>query len=258
LENPGIGEAAAAIERAWRRKESCVLAGTCRVIYEGRAKSFLDWGDRLLLLKNDGTFIVHKPSGNNPANWMRPGCDLHLWDEDGALVIRLESKKPAETMRVEVRELFFVSSSALRDGTSLVQTGTEADLAKFIMQNPSVIDPDFVPSNLEEQTKYGFLDVYGRMKSSGAAVIIEVKRYTADLSAVSQLRRYVERVRNLSGNEKVLGFIAAPAITKNALKMLRDFGFEFRRVEPPEHLVPESRNQSRLLSEYSDELPKGK
>lgn len=234
------------LERAWRKKESCVIAANCRVFYEGRAKSFLDWGDRLIILKSEGTLIIHQPQGRNPINWMSAGCEMQLSDENGVLVLKIASRNPPETMRVEARELFFASSSKLRDGTSLVQVGTEADMAEFIMHNPHLISPDFVPSNLEEQTKYGFVDVYGRMKSKNVPVIIEVKRYKADLSAVSQLRRYVERLQKLSNSKRVLGFIAAPDITKNALKMLRDFGLEFRKVEPPEYLIPARKNQHRL------------
>ena len=37
-----------------------VVVGECRVEYKGRARSTLDWGGRLVVLKGDGTLMVHR------------------------------------------------------------------------------------------------------------------------------------------------------------------------------------------------------
>jgi len=75
---------------------------------------------------------------------------------------------------------------------------------------------------------------------------VECKRYCADLGAVTQLRRYVERVKKTKGIDVVRGIIAAPKITQNAQKMLEDWGFSFRAVKPPMYLERYDRQQMRL------------
>jgi len=67
------------------------------------------------------------------------------------------------------------------------------------------------------------IDKYGNF------VIIEFKRRKAGLEAVSQLKRYVDEIRKEKG-EKVRGILAAPDITENALKLLRESNLEFLKI----------------------------
>ena len=69
----------------------------------------------------------------------------------------------------------------------------------------------------------------------------------ADLTgAVTQLRRYVERLKKTKGIEQVRGIIAAPKITANAQKMLEDWGFSFVTIHPPNYLERYDRDQTKL------------
>ena len=72
------------------------------------------------------------------------------------------------------------------------------------------------------------------------------KRYCADLSSVTQLRRYVEKIMVSKGIIKVRGILAAPKITENAKKMLEDWGFSFVQVHPPKYLEEYNKNQKNL------------
>ena len=50
-----------------------LLVARCEVTYSGRLDAFLPEAVRLLLLKSDGSVLVHADSGGyKPLNWMTP------------------------------------------------------------------------------------------------------------------------------------------------------------------------------------------
>lgn len=64
-----LTEAAAFAQQQFlQQPEKSILIGSCRVRYRVRAQSFLDWGDRLMVAKEDGTVFVHQPTGREPVN----------------------------------------------------------------------------------------------------------------------------------------------------------------------------------------------
>lgn len=213
----------------------------CKVVYSGRAEAELDFGDRLLVIKGDNTLLIHQPINGNPINYLRPGSKIGF--EDHVLVAsNMESK---DSIMVEITKVYECISRRLEDGQKQILAGTEAEMSDFIRDNPKLISPDFTPLSREEHTKYGFIDVFGHDKA-GNLVIVECKRYAASLDAVTQLRRYVEKMMELKGTKNVTGVIAAPKITPNAEKMLKDWGYRFATVEPPKRLEKHKKNQKRL------------
>ena len=133
----------------------------------------------------------------------------------------------------------------MEDGQKVHTKGTEEDMSDMIYANPHVIEDGFKPVSQEEQTRYGFIDVLG-VDKQGVLTIVECKRYCAELSAVTQLRRYVEKVMVSKGITKVRGILAAPKITENAKKMLEDWGFEFKSINPPKYFEEFDKKQARL------------
>ena len=131
------------------------------------------------------------------------------------------------------------------DTEKILVSGTEKDMADMIFSNPSVIGDGFRPLSREEHTKFGFIDVFGYDKKNKLTVV-ECKRYRADFSAVSQLERYIERIKQSKGISQVNGILIAPSISDNALVMLKEKGFKFRRVDPPRFLERFNKNQAKL------------
>ncbi|MFH1473370.1 MAG: endonuclease NucS, partial [Candidatus Aenigmatarchaeota archaeon] len=212
------------IEDAVSKNETLVIACRCVVTYSGRAESFLPAGDRLVIIKSDHTVIVHQPSGNNPVNYMKPATTIKAAIEDGKLAVHSHNIMLKDYMDVLIETVYFLNSHRLEDGASIVVSGTEADMAQMLYKNPNLVEKGFKPVSMEEQTKYGFIDVFGYDKNN-ILTIVECKRQVADLKAVDQLRRYVEKVKASKGLEKVRGILAAPSISTNAQMMLQDFGF---------------------------------
>ena len=230
---------------ALRRNETVVISCNCSIRYSGRAESILKSGDRLVIIKADNALLVHQPTGNNPVNYMKPNTSHNLAVEKGKLILKSRNLALKENMDIEINRIHFFNSQKLEDGKSIVISGTEADMANMLYENPEMIEKGFNPVNQEEQTKYGFIDVLG-VDSSGMLTVVECKRYCADLGAVTQLRRYVERLMVSKGITKVRGIIAAPKMTPNAFKMLSDWGYTFVAVKPPKYLEDFNKKQSRL------------
>ncbi|MBD3318818.1 DUF91 domain-containing protein [Candidatus Woesearchaeota archaeon] len=238
-------EYALLIQDALKRNECIVLACYCTVRYSGRVESFLEFGDRVVLIKPDNVVIVHQPSGNAPVNYMRPDTDIHAFVKRHNLIIKTSNVKNKDFMSLEIEKVYFFNTHKLEDGQSITVQGTEKDMSDMLYDNPSMVETGFTPVSREEQTTYGFIDVFGTDKD-GVLTIVECKRFRADLGAVTQLRRYVEKVKKSKGVDQVRGIIAAPKITGNALKMLEDWGFSFKQVTPPMYLQRFDRDQSRL------------
>lgn len=233
------------VSDAIKRNETIVLGCSCTVRYSGRAESYLDEGDRLVMVKSDGALIVHQPFGNAPINYMKPNTSHSVRLEGKKLILKGSNMAQKETMKIVIDKVHFFNSHKLEDARSIVVSGTEADMSDMIYENPEVIEPAFKTVSREEQTKYGFVDVLG-VDKEGVLTVVECKRYRADLSAVQQLRRYVEKLMISKGITDVRGILAAPKITSNALKMLKDWGYDFVVVHPPKYFEEFDKKQSRL------------
>jgi hypothetical protein len=230
---------------ALTRNETIVFSCHCRIRYSGRAESFLDWGDRLVIIKSDNALLVHQPNGNAPINYMKPNTNHTMRYEDGNLILKSQNTIMKERIEITIKTIHFFNSHKLEDGQVIRVAGTEDDMSDMIYNNPELIEEGFKPVSQEEQTKYGFIDVLG-VDKNGILTVVECKRYSAELSAVTQLRRYVEKIMVSKGITKVRGILAAPKITENAKKMLEDWGFKFVSIKPPKYLEEYDKKQARL------------
>tara|TARA_Y100000310_G_scaffold344854_1_gene460028 strand:+ start:11698 stop:12438 length:741 start_codon:yes stop_codon:yes gene_type:complete len=233
------------INQALQKKESLVFSCNCTIKYSGRAESFLGKGDRIVVVKEDGAILIHQPTGNSPINYMKPGTSHSVVFQDQKLVFSSKHLAQKEYLDMDISKIHFFNAHKLEDTESLVLAGTEKDMADMLMKDPHLIEEGFKPLNNEEHTKYGFIDIFGHDKDNNLT-IVECKRYTADLSAVTQLRRYVEKIKDAKGLKEVRGMLVAPKISSNALKMLQDWGFEFKAIKAPKFLERYDKGQKKL------------
>lgn len=233
------------IKQALEGQDTIIIGARCSIEYSGRAEAYLHKGDRVIIIKQDKSLLVHQPTGTNPVNYMKAGTEHNVYYEDEQLYIKSKNVALKEEMMITLHQLHFLHSKILEDGEKLVLKGTERDMAEKIYHNPILIEEGFKPLSQEEHTKYGFIDVFGYDKNN-KLVIVECKRYTANLDAVTQLRRYVEKIKSSKGLKEVRGILAAPNISPNAKKMLEDWGFEYKQVSPPNHLEKFNKKQKRL------------
>ena len=233
-------------EESYKKEEFITFYCRCSITYSGRAEASLGKGDRLVAVKQDGTVIIHQPEGGNPINYMKSGGTVALEKEDYYLLFKAYNSSTKEHLELHISRIYNFMAKNLTDSQKQVIAGTEADMSNMIRDNPHLISEDFKPLSREEHTKFGFIDVFGH-DGDGNLVIIECKRYTSGLDAVHQLRRYVEKMKDLRGINKVQGVLASPRISANAEEMLKTWGFEWRQIEPPMRLLRYKKSQRTII-----------
>jgi hypothetical protein len=229
---PDPGTAASAVADAVDRGALVTVFGRCTVDYEGRAASTLGPGDRLVVLKPDGTALVHTDEGQKPVNWQPPGCTHEVGTDDGVLTLRSERSTPEELLVVRFERVDHVAGFDATDPTELSLTGTEADLRDRILDEPALIEDGFQPRATERETPAGAVDIYGE-DADGNSVVVELKRRRVGPDAVGQLTRYVDALgRDLHAEAEIRGILVAPSVTDRARRLLAERGLEFVSVSP--------------------------
>ena len=220
----------------------------CKITYEGRAQASLSQGDRIIVIKEDNSLLVHQPIGSVPVNYMKQNSDIKVSFSNKLANIRSKNPKFKDELNIQISKVYGFQSFKLEDGQKLILAGSEKDMSDMIKNNPNLVSNNFIPLSREEHTKFGFIDVFGH-DNEGNLIIVECKRYTAGLSAVQQLRRYVEKVMELKGlpNNRIKGVLASPDIAKNALEMLSKFGYSHVAISPPNQFNNISDSQKNLF-----------
>lgn len=230
LINPNPTEAETLIEKALAARKTIIVVGNCQVDYLGRASSTLEPGERLLIIKQDGALLVHRPVGYEPVNWQPSGCVFHVQKKDGVIEIHGVRQKPRESVKVKFDSVFMVSALSLKDSGEFLLSASEEDMHKAILARPSLVDEDFRPISYEKKVEPGFVDVYG-MDRNGKLVVIEVKRKAAGKDAAFQLARYIEAIREKADRE-IRGILVAPSLGKDVQRLLATLGLEFKSLDP--------------------------
>ena len=227
-------------------KTMLLVMGECMVDYQGRARSLLDWGERLILIKQDGTVLVHQPVMREPVNWQPTGSISEFKIKNDQLILSCRNLRPAEKMNVTFRQLKLVTATMLVDRANLIIAGMEIDVVNQIISNPTIIEEGLRIVKREKPVKTGSIDLFGFDKNH-IPVVIEVKRSLATISSIHQLRMYVKDIKKDRKEPKVRGILCAPRIPDMVKKLLEEHGLEWREVER-KIILPD--NRQRTLKEF--------
>ncbi|MGM0592657.1 MAG: endonuclease NucS [Halobacteriota archaeon] len=239
LSNPDHRETLSQLDAAVQRGELVTIFGRCTVEYDGRAASSLGSGDRLVILKPDGSALVHTDEKRTPVNWQPPGCDHTASVRDGALVVRSTRSNPSETLDIRFERVYQFSAFDVTDERELRLHGSEEDLRQHVLDDPDLVDTGFEPRETERQSAAGSMDIYG-VDADGVPVVVELKRRRVGPAAVSQLSRYVAALRRELGDGSVVrGVLVAPSITDRTQELLDADGLEFVALDPTTGRAPE-------------------
>ena len=230
LTQPTLAEAAALIERAFAQRRTLIVAGTCSVHYVGRASSTLEAGERMLIIKSDGSLLVHRPVGYEPVNWQPSGSIFRVNADAASLEVHGVRQKPRENVKVTFTNVLLASALSLDDAGEFLLYASEEDMHRAILLKPELLEEGFKPISWEKKVEPGFVDVYGEDKN-GRLVVVEVKRKTAGKEAVLQLSRYIEAIKG-KANREVRGVLVAPSLGKDVQRMLATLGLEFKALDP--------------------------
>ena len=244
LEKPNESEAYDLIEEALRKRATIVIYACCKVNYEGRALSELNWGERIIMIKPDGAFLIHQEKKVEPVNWQPPKSKTKFYIKNDTLFLESHRRTPKELLTVEIKHIHFINYANIEDFEELEQAGYEKDMGDMIMEKPHMIEEGFVPTSREYSVEHGFIDILGK-DSDNNLMVLELKSRKAGVSAVKQLRRYLQDLENTenkdlkefkSEKKKIRGILVAPSIMNDAEEMIEEEGIEFVSVEPPREL----------------------
>jgi len=207
------------------------------VDYAGRLTAHLPLAPRLLIVKADGSVLVHSDGGSyKPLNWMSPPCTLRVErrsdeeaaaDADGSPWIEqweVTHTKTGDTLRVRLHEVLEDSSHELGVDPGLQKDGVEAHLQALLAQNIDHLGAGWTLVRREYATAIGPVDILAR-DADGASVAIEIKR-RGEIDGVEQLTRYLELLNRDPLLAPVRGIFAAQAIKPQARVLAADRGID--------------------------------
>jgi len=249
--NPTLTEAASLMAKAFKQRKPLIVAGNCHVHYAGRANSTLEPGERLLIIKEDGSLLVHRPVGYEPVNWQPSGSIFHVHAHESALEVHAVRQKPRENVNVTFSSVYMVSALSLQDAGEFLLHASEADMHKAILLKPALLEEGFKPISYEKKVEPGFVDVYG-VDKAGRLVVVEVKRKTAGKEAALQLARYIDAIK-VKANRELRGVLAAPSLGKDVQRLLATLGLEFKALDPKKCALVLKKAETTKLESFFEE-----
>jgi endonuclease len=195
-----------------------IIIARCTVDYAGRLSAHLPLATRLIMVKADGSVLVHSDGGSyKPLNWMSPPC--RLAQEPGRWVV---TGKSGETLTIELAEVLSDISHDLGTDPGLVKDGVEAHLQELLAAQVHVLGEGWRLVRREYPTPIGPVDLMCR-DAAGASVAVEIKR-RGEIDGVEQLTRYLDLLNRDPLLAPVQGIFAAQEIRPQARVLAQDRG----------------------------------
>jgi RecB family endonuclease NucS len=200
------------------------------VDYAGRLSAHLPLATRLLVVKSDGSVLVHSDSlSYKPLNWMSPPCVLTVLEPDepqrGAGVSevwKVAQAKTADLLVISIHEILHDTSHELGVDPGLQKDGVEADLQKLLAEQIELLGDGHRLVRREYMTAIGPVDILAK-DAGGGSVAVEIKR-RGDIDGVEQLTRYLELMNRDPLLAPVVGVFAAQEIKPQARTLATDRG----------------------------------
>ncbi|MFN8049738.1 MAG: endonuclease NucS [Ancrocorticia sp.] len=204
----------------------------CSVEYSGRLDAHLELATRLLMVKSDGSVLIHSDGGSyKPLNWMSPPCTLRVREpneeesEAGVTEVWEVSHTKLDDMLV-IRLFTIVGdySHELGQEPGLVKDGVEAHLQALLAEQVNRLGDGMSLVRREYPTPIGPVDLLTRDKEGGY-IAVEVKR-RGEIDGVEQLTRYLDLLGRDPLLQPLRGVFAAQIIKPQARVLAEDRGIE--------------------------------
>jgi endonuclease len=203
-----------------------LIVARCEVVYSGRLSAVLPEAVRLLMLKADGSVLVHDDAGGfKPLNWMT--APTFVADEGDKLVVT----KPKTEDQLEIR-LVEVLSDVMHDmgeSAALQKDGVERDLQLALADAPDALGEPLTLVKREWATEVGPVDLMCK-DDAGQWVAVEIKRI-GTIEAVEQLTRYLGFIREDPAKAGCRGILAAQQIKPQAVALAESRGIRCATVD---------------------------
>ncbi len=188
-----------------------LIVARCEITYSGRLSTRLPEALRLLMIKSDGSVMVHADTGGyKPQNWMTPPTVI---EEDGDRIV-VRKVKGEDRLDIDIRERLSDVTHDMGEAGALEKDGVERHLQELLADAPQCCGEGFRLVRREWPTDIGPVDLMCR-DDEDEWVAVEIKR-VANIDAVEQLSRYLQRIRADPALGSCRGVLAATVIRPQA------------------------------------------
>ena len=196
-----------------------LIVARCEVRYSGRLSAVLPEALRLLMVKADGSVMVHADAGGfKPLNWMTPPTVIEAEGEPPErIVVRKRAGSSEDRLDIRIAEVLSDTTHDMGspgDAAGLEKDGVERDLQEALAAAPAWCGDGFRLVRREWPTDIGPVDLMCRDPDDGW-VAVEIKR-VGTIDAVEQLTRYLARIRLDPALGQCRGVLAAGHIKPQA------------------------------------------
>jgi RecB family endonuclease NucS len=205
-----------------------LIVARCEVAYSGRLNAFLPESTRLLMLKEDGSVLIHADAGGfKPLNWMTPPTVIE--HTDGLVVVRKRAGRSEYRLEIKLVEVLSDVTHDMGEAARLEKDGVERDLQLLLADDPTHIDPALRLVKREWPTDVGPVDLMCRDDEDGW-VAVEIKR-VGTIDAVEQLTRYLACIRADPSRADCRGYLVAQQIKPQAVALAEQRGIACVEVD---------------------------
>jgi endonuclease len=203
-----------------------LLVARCEVRYSGRLSAVLPEAVRLLILKADGSVLVHDDAGGfKPLNWMTAPTVVE--DEGDRLVVR--KAKTDDVFEIRLAEVLSDVVHDMGESAALQKDGVERDLQLELAAAPTALGEELTLVKREWPTDVGPVDLMCK-DAAGEWVAVEIKRI-GTIDAVEQLTRYLGFIREDPAKAGCRGILAAQSIKPQAVALAESRGIRCVEVD---------------------------
>ena len=205
-----------------------LVVARCEDTYSGRLSAFLPESTRLLMLKADGSVLVHADAGGyKPLNWMTPPTVIE--EEPSRMIVRKRAGASEDRLEIRLDEVLSDVSHDMGEAAGLEKDGVERDLQEALAERPEELEEGLRLVRREWPTDVGPVDLMCRDSDDGW-VAVEIKR-AGTIEAVEQLSRYLDFIRLDPAKSECRGILAAQSLKPQAVTLAESRGLRCVEVD---------------------------
>ena len=203
-----------------------LIVARCEVHYSGRLTAVLPEALRLLMLKSDGSVMVHADTGGfKPQNWMTPPTVIE--EEPDLMVVRGRGRE--DRLEIRIAEVLSDVTHDMGAAAALEKEGVERELQELLADAPGWCGEGLRLVRREWPTDIGPVDLMC-LDGEDEYVAVEIKR-VGTIEAVEQLSRYLERICESPGLGRCRGLLAAQHLKPQARALAEARGIRCVQID---------------------------